>query len=55
MFKHIVLWKLKENAEGKSRLENANRIKEGLEALKGKIPGMLRIEVGFDFGGTPES
>ena len=49
MVKHIVLWKLKETAEGRDKAANAQVIKEALEALQGKIPGLLKIEVGFDF------
>ncbi len=49
MIKHIVLWKLKETAEGRSAVENALEIKRRLEALNGRIPGMLRLEVGMDF------
>lgn len=49
MIKHIVLWKLKETAEGCSAAENALEIKRRLEALNGLIPGMFRLEVGMDF------
>lgn len=49
MVKHIVMWNLKENAEGVSKLENAQKIKEGLEALVGKIEGLLSAEVGIGF------
>lgn len=49
MIKHIVLWKLKETAEGRSAAENALEVKRRLEALNGRIPGMLRLEVGIDF------
>jgi hypothetical protein len=52
MVKHIVLWKLKEFAEGASKLENARKIKLLLEAMKGKIPGMLKLEVGLNFEST---
>ena len=55
MIKHIVLWKLKETAHGKSRLENAKVIKEMLESLQGRIPGLLKIEVGIDTSGTDQS
>lgn len=47
MVKHIVFWQLKEQAEGHSKEENARIIKEGLEGLVGKIPGLLSAEVGF--------
>jgi hypothetical protein len=55
MVKHIVLWSLKETAQGRSREENARLMKEKLEALRGVIPGLLRIEVGIDFGKGRES
>jgi len=47
--KHIVAWRLKPEAHGRSAAENARAIKEKLEALRGRIPGMLKIEVGLDF------
>jgi quinol monooxygenase YgiN len=55
MIKHIVLWKLKEDANGLSKQENAQAIKQKLEALKGKIEGLIAIEVGFDFLHSAES
>jgi hypothetical protein len=48
MIKHIVLWKLTEGAGGRSKAENAARIRAALEGLRGRIPGLLKIEVGFD-------
>jgi hypothetical protein len=53
--KHLVLWKLKPEAHGQSAAENARAIKETLEALRGRVPGMLRIEVGIDFSRTDSS
>lgn len=47
MVKHIVLWKLKEKSGGKSKHDNALRLKRELEALNGKIPGMIMLEVGI--------
>lgn len=55
MIKHIVLWKLKDQAEGGNKQQNAQLMKERLEALNGKIPGLLKLEVGFDFVGSPAS
>ncbi len=49
MLKHIVMWQLKPEAEGRSMRENAQLLKDKLEVLSGKIPGLLKIEVGFDF------
>ena len=47
MIKHIVMWKLKPEAAGRSRAENAVLIKDGLEALDGIIDGVTAIEVGI--------
>lgn len=49
MVKHIVFWKLKDQAEGKTKAENAQLIKEKLEALDGQIDGLISIEVGINF------
>jgi hypothetical protein len=55
MIKHIVFWRLKDSAHGNDRVTNARLIKERLEALQGRIPGLLKIEVGFDFVGADTS
>lgn len=53
MVKHVVMWKLKDEAHGNDKAVNAGLIKEKLEALAGKIEGLQKIEVGIDFlGGT---
>jgi hypothetical protein len=49
MVKHIVVWKLKDSAEGGTKLENAQKVKNLLEGLRGKIPGLRHIEVGINF------
>lgn len=45
MVLHIVMWKLKDFAEGASRAENAVKIKKGLEDLVGVVPGLLKLNV----------
>ena len=55
MIRHIVMWKLKAEAEGKTKAENALIIKESLEALKGVAPTLVDIEVGLNDPETPES
>ena len=52
MVKHVILWTLKELSEEEKRAAKAG-IKEGLENLKGKIPGLLEIKVVTD--GLPGS
>lgn len=49
MIKHIVMWKIKDFAEGNSREQNCSKIKKDLEALKSKIPCIKSIEVGINF------
>lgn len=48
MIKHIVMWKLKDFAEGCDRKQNAEKIKAMLEALKGKIEQISYMEVGIN-------
>jgi hypothetical protein len=49
MIKHIVMWKLKETAEGNSKEKNALLIKDGLEALINEVPQIKKIEVGLAY------
>ena len=43
MVKHIILWKLKDEVADKTAVKRG--IKEGLEGLKGQIPGLTDITV----------
>ena len=48
MVKHIILWTLKSELS-ESEKENVKLgIKEGLEALVGKVPGLLEVKVHID-------
>lgn len=53
MMKHIVLWKLKPEAEGKTAAENALIIRERLEGLFGKIPEIRSIRVDLNMPDMP--
>jgi Stress responsive A/B Barrel Domain len=48
MIKHVVLFRLKDSAEGESKAGNAKRMKAEIEALKAKVPGVVRIEAGIN-------
>lgn len=48
MIKHIVIWKLKDEALGATREENARQLKTRLEALRGRIPQIRALEVGLN-------
>jgi hypothetical protein len=53
MIKHIVMWKLKDYAEGATKKENARKAKRLLEGLKNKIKEIRVIEVGISLNDTP--
>ncbi|SAL78720.1 stress responsive protein [Caballeronia arvi] len=46
MLRHIVMWKLKDNAEGASRAENAQKLKAKLETCRSIVKGQGHFEVG---------
>ena len=45
MDRHVIVWKLKEEFSEEEKQRVKVEIKEGLESLKGKIPGLLSIRV----------
>lgn len=49
MVKHIILWTLKDEYTEAQKAEIRAGIKEGLEGLKGQIPGMIDISVRTDY------
>ena len=51
MIKHIVFWKLKDEAEGGTKQENIAKIKTMLERLVGIVPGLLSAQVGANVNG----
>ena len=46
MVKHIVFWKVKDNAE---KQQNIDRMIDMLKSLVGKIEGLISVEVGYNF------
>jgi hypothetical protein len=55
MIKHIVFWRLNESAHGNDKQTNSRLLKDKLLAMKGKVDGLLKIEVGFDFSNEKDS
>ena len=45
MLKHIVMWKLKDQAEGRDRAANALEMKRRLDECARVVPGILTFEV----------
>ena len=55
MIKHIVIWKLKNKTFPLEECQDALVVKDALENLVGKIPGLLKAEVGIDCRGKETS
>ena len=45
MVRHIIVWTLKDEYSDSEKAEIKKGIKEGLEGLKGQIPGLVEIKV----------
>lgn len=45
MVKHVILWTLKDEYDDAKKQEIKKGIKDGLEGLAGKIPGLVDIKV----------
>lgn len=55
MVKHIVAWRLRDSALWNDKSTNALLLRDKLEALRGRIPGLRRLEVGLDFSAGENS
>lgn len=52
MIKHVVMWKLKENAEGNGKSKNRELVKINLLSLKPIISRINSMEIGENFNAT---
>ncbi len=48
MVKHVILWQLKDELSQEEKENVKLGIKEGLESLQGKIPGLVDIKVNIN-------
>ncbi len=48
MIKHVILWNLKDEFSESEKETIKKGIKEGLESLHGKIPGLIEIKVNIN-------
>ncbi len=55
MIKHIIFLRLNESAYGNDKKANAQIFKEKILAIKGKVTGLIKVEVGFDFSNEKDS
>jgi len=51
MIRHIVMWRLRGESAEHQQAARA-RVKAGFEGLRGMIPGMRNVEIGFDVSGA---
>ena len=54
MIRHIVVFKMKENALGTIGMENAKLLSERFKGISKKIEGVVSIETGFNFNSEKE-
>jgi quinol monooxygenase YgiN len=47
MIRHIVMWKVRGDTPGERRA-NIERLQASFHSLRGRVPGLLRLEVGVD-------
>ncbi|ARN74931.1 Dabb family protein [Oceanicoccus sagamiensis] len=55
MIKHVLLFRIKDGVEGRSKAESIAQAKTLIEGMNGKIPGLIKVEVGVDFSDSPDS
>ena len=55
MIKHLVMWKMKAQAEGADAATNMKIMHERLTALKAIIPQIAEYQAGADFAHSPAS
>ena len=48
MFRHTIMWKIINDVENRDKKEVTSKMKELLEGLNGKIPGLIKMEVGIN-------
>jgi hypothetical protein len=51
MIRHIVMWRLRGDTPAE-RSAARERVCDAFEGLRGRIPGMVRLEVGLDHSGV---
>jgi hypothetical protein len=54
MIRHVVMWKIKDEAFGKSKQEICLQIQKELEELLPKIPAIKELQVSFNHPDCPQ-
>ena len=48
MIRHVVMWRLKQEAKRDGRIDGIDSIQRNLAALRAHVPGLLRLELGIN-------
>jgi hypothetical protein len=48
MIRHVVMWRLKDEAKRSGTIENIAAIQRSIDALRVEVPGILRLELGIN-------
>ena len=51
VIKHIVMWKLRGETP-EQRRQNANQLAESFHSIRGRVPGLLHLEIGINTSGV---
>ena len=51
MIRHIVMWNVR-GASRDEKLANIERLKTSFQSLRGRVPGLLQLEIGVDSSGV---
>ncbi|WRS27096.1 Dabb family protein [Oscillospiraceae bacterium MB08-C2-2] len=49
MIRHIVLWTIQDGVNGRTKQQAGEEIKATAYAMAPKIPGLLHLEIGFNY------
>jgi quinol monooxygenase YgiN len=47
MIRHIVMWNIRGNT-AQEKAANIGKLQRGFESLRGRVPGLLHVEIGVD-------
>ena len=55
MIKHLVFFKVNDGVEGRTKAQSVALAKQMVESMNGKIPGLIKVELGVDFSDSDDS
>jgi Stress responsive A/B Barrel Domain len=55
VIRHLVMWRLKDQARPIGELRNAPLIERSLESMRNGIPGLLKVEIAINRNPSPDA